>query len=96
VREGAFTALAAAESTRSERGDPAVVYHPTVADLGRLERRLLRAAGQAVKDFDLIAGGDRILVAVSGGKDSYTLLHVLMRLRERAAVSFDLVAVNLD
>ena len=65
---------------------------PTV----RLERRLLRAASQAVRDFDLVGEGDRILVAVSGGKDSYTLLHVLMRLRERAPVSFDLVAVNLD
>ncbi len=67
-----------------------------MSDLERLERRLLGAAGRAVKDFDLIAGGDRILVAVSGGKDSYTLLHVLMRLRERAPVRFDLVAVNLD
>jgi tRNA 2-thiocytidine biosynthesis protein TtcA len=62
----------------------------------RLERRLLRAASRAVRDFDLIRQGDRILVAVSGGKDSYTLLHVLMRLRERAPVDFELVAVNLD
>ena len=62
----------------------------------KLERRLLRAVSQAVRDFDLIEEGDRILVAVSGGKDSYTLLHVLQRLRERAPVTFDLVAVNLD
>jgi tRNA 2-thiocytidine biosynthesis protein TtcA len=62
----------------------------------QLERRLLRAAGRAITDFDLVADGDRILVAVSGGKDSWTLLHVLMRLRERAPVQFDLVAVNLD
>ena len=60
----------------------------TVPDVHQLERRLLRAAGEAVRDFDLIAGGDRILVAVSGGKDSYTLLHVLMRMRERAPVRF--------
>ena len=62
----------------------------------KLERGLLRAAGTAIKDFDLVAEGDRIMVAVSGGKDSYTLLHVLMRLRERAPIDFDLVAVNLD
>src|SRR5512140_1815235 len=62
----------------------------------RLERRLIRATAEAVRDFDLIGQGDRILVAISGGKDSYTLLHVLMRLRERAPIDFELVAVNLD
>jgi tRNA 2-thiocytidine biosynthesis protein TtcA len=67
-----------------------------VSDAGRLEKRILRATAQAIQDFALVEQGDRIMVAVSGGKDSYTLLHVLMRLRERAPIDFDLVAVNLD
>jgi tRNA 2-thiocytidine biosynthesis protein TtcA len=65
-------------------------------ELERLERRIIRAAAQAIADFRLVEANDRILVACSGGKDSYTLLHVLMRLRERAPIPFDLVAVNLD
>jgi tRNA 2-thiocytidine biosynthesis protein TtcA len=65
-------------------------------DPSRLEKRLLRATSQAIQDFGLVEEGDRIMVAVSGGKDSYTLLHLLMRLRERAPIDFDLVAVNLD
>jgi tRNA 2-thiocytidine biosynthesis protein TtcA len=65
-------------------------------DPGKLLARIQRAAAEAVRDFDLISEGDRILVAVSGGKDSYTLLHVLQRMRERAPIDFELVAVNLD
>jgi tRNA 2-thiocytidine biosynthesis protein TtcA len=60
-----------------------------------LERRIRRLAGRAIGDFGLIENSDRILVALSGGKDSWTLLHVLERLRQRAPVSFSLVAMTV-
>jgi len=60
-----------------------------------LERRIRRLAGKAVGDFDLIQNKDRILVALSGGKDSWTLLHVLESLRQRAPVNFSLFAVTV-
>jgi tRNA 2-thiocytidine biosynthesis protein TtcA len=63
---------------------------------GTLYRKLRHRIGRAVSDFGLIEEGDRIAVAVSGGKDSYTLLLLLEELRNRAPVSFDLVAVNID
>jgi tRNA 2-thiocytidine biosynthesis protein TtcA len=67
-----------------------------MVDVERLERRIIRDTARAIADFSLIGEGDRILVACSGGKDSYTLLHVLQRLQERAPIEFSLVAVNLD
>jgi tRNA 2-thiocytidine biosynthesis protein TtcA len=62
----------------------------------RLERRLARSMASAIEDFRMISDGDRILVAVSGGKDSLTLHHLLASLRSRAPVSFSLVAVTID
>lgn len=66
------------------------------ADLDRMEKGLARQMGRCVGDFSLLADGDRVMVAVSGGKDSYTLLHLLARLATRAPVRFEIVAVHLD
>jgi tRNA 2-thiocytidine biosynthesis protein TtcA len=65
-------------------------------EFNKLQKRLRRQAGEAIADYDMIQDGDKVMVCLSGGKDSFALLDLLLSLRSNAPIHFDLIAVNLD
>lgn len=79
------------EASQNTQKEKKIAYN-----LNKLQKRLRRNVGNAIADFNMIEEGDKVMVCLSGGKDSYTLLDILLNLRLNAPIHFDIVAVNLD
>jgi len=84
-------------TTEAPQADAPAAKQPQIErEINKLEKRLCHQVGKAIMDFNLIEEGDRVMVCVSGGKDSFGMLDILLKLQARAPIKFELIAVNLD
>lgn len=84
------------DMSQEQMQEKQVVNQKEHYNLNKLQKRLRRNVGQAIADFNMIEEGDRVMVCLSGGKDSYTMLDILQNLQKSAPINFTLIAVNLD
>jgi tRNA 2-thiocytidine biosynthesis protein TtcA len=96
VNDLAVDALPVVEFQPTEAAGIAELSKKDRTEFNKLQKRLRRLVGEAIQDYAMIEEGDRVMVCLSGGKDSYGMLDILMSLQRSAPIKFDLVAVNLD
>ena len=72
------------------------IVKKNITRMNKLQKRLRHNVGSAIADYNMIEDGDRVMCCLSGGKDSYTMLDILLNLQQRAPIKFEIVVVNLD